>query len=86
MGTILIPTYATLSMGYFAPTFYTMCINEFGEQFILENWCLFLDGCQTPLDKTKTDLNKLLVIVNFLNHYITFTMEISNKDLLLKKR
>ena len=60
MGTILTPTYATLSMGYFAPTFYTMCINEFGEtlkQFILENWCLFLDGFQTPLGKTKTDLN-----------------------------
>ena len=31
MGTVLTPTYATLSMGYLAPTFYTMSINEFWE-------------------------------------------------------
>ena len=62
MGTIFVPTYATLCMGYFELTFYRICINEFGEtlgQFILDNWCRFLDGSETPLDKTKIDPNRL---------------------------
>ena len=33
------------------------------QQFILENWRHFLDDCQTPLEKTKTNLKKLLVII-----------------------
>ena len=48
-------------MGYFELTFYRICINEFGEtlgQFILENWCWFLDDCKTLLDKTKIDQNR----------------------------
>ena len=55
IGTVFAPTYATLSMGYFELIFYRMCINESGGtlgQFILENWCRFLDDCQTPFDKT----------------------------------
>lgn len=73
METIFDPTYATLSIGY------TMCINEFGEtlvQFVLESWCHFRDDCETPLNKTKIDSNKLL---EFLN---SFTVEKSNKELL----
>ena len=52
---------------------YTMCINEFGEMlghFILENWCCFLDDCETPLDKTKIDPNKLLEFLNSINSSI----------------
>ena len=63
MGTKFTPTYATLSMGYFELKFYRICFNEFGEtlsQFILENWCCFLDDCETPLGKTKIEPNKLL--------------------------
>ena len=48
MGIIFAPTCAILSTGY----------NQFGVmlgQFILENWCQFLDDCETTLDKTKTD-------------------------------
>ena len=55
IGTIFAPTYATLSLGYFELIFYRMCINESGGtlgQFILENWCRFLDDCETPFDKT----------------------------------
>ena len=58
MGIIFAPTYAILSTGYFELTFYRICINQFGVmlgQFILENWCQFLDDCETTLDKTKTD-------------------------------
>ena len=67
MGTIFAPTYATLSIGYFEITFYRICINEFDEivgQFVLKNWCRFLDGCKTPLDKTKIDTNRILQILN----------------------
>ena len=56
MGTMFAPRYATLSMGYYELTFYTICINEFGEtlgQFMLENWCRFLDGSETTLGKLK---------------------------------
>ena len=56
MGTMFAPRYATLSMGYYELTFYTICINEFGEtlgQFMLENWCRFLDDSETTLSKLK---------------------------------
>ena len=47
-------------------TFYRICINEFGEmlgQFILGNWCQFLNDCETTLDKTKIDRNRTLQIL-----------------------
>ena len=84
MGTIFAPTLATLSMGYFELTFYRICINELGKtpgQFILENWCRFLDDCETPLHKTKIDPNRLLEILNSINPSIKFTMETSDKEL-----
>ena len=71
-------------MGYFELTFYRICINEFGEtlgHFILENWYWFLDDCETPLDKTKIDPNRLLKILNSTNPSIKFTMETSDKKL-----
>ena len=84
MGKIFAPTYATLSMGYFEITFYRICINEFGKalgQFILENWWLFLDDCETPLDKTKIDPNRISQILNSINPSIKLTMETSDKEL-----
>ena len=71
-------------MGYFELTFYRICISGFGEtpgQFILENWCRFLDDCETPLGKSKTDPNRLLEIFNSINPSINFTMETSDKEL-----
>ena len=84
MGTIFVPTYATLKMGYFELTFYRICISEFGEtlnQFLLENWCWFLDDCETSLDKTKIDPKRLLEILYFPNPSIKFTMERGDKEL-----
>ena len=84
MGMIFARTYAMLSMGYFELTFYRICGNEFGEtlgQFMLENWCQFLDDCETPLDKTKINPNRLLEIFNSINLSIKFTMERSDKEL-----
>ena len=63
MGTIFAHIYEALSMGYFELTFHRICINKFGEtlgQFILKNWCRFLENCETPLDKTKIDPSRLL--------------------------
>ena len=97
METIFAPTNATLSTGSFKLTFYRISINEFGEtlyvnlgQFILENWCRFLDDCETPLEKTQIDPNILLEILNSINPSIKFTMETSDKelpllDILMKK-
>ena len=86
MGTIFALTHATLSMCYFELTFYRICINEFGEtlgQFVWENWCRFLDNCETPLDKTKIDPNRLLKILNSINPSIRFSVETS--DILIKR-
>ena len=44
---------------------------------------MIADDCKTPLGKTKIDPNRLLAILNSLNHSIKFTMESSNKELLL---
>ena len=66
MGTIFVATYAMLSIyGYLELTFYKICINEFGEtldHFILENWYRFLDDWGTPLDETKIDYWKFLIL------------------------
>ena len=56
IGTTSVPTHATLSMGYFELTFYRICINEFSEtldQFILENWCWFLQSRTKKLAQGK---------------------------------
>ena len=93
MGTIFAPTYATLNMGYFELIFHRICINKFRKtlgQFILENWCRFLDDYKTLLHKIKTDSSRLLEILNSINPSIKFAMETSNKelpflDILIKK-
>ena len=42
---------------------------------------MIVDDCETPLDKTKSDPNRLLQILNSSNHSIKFTMETSDKEL-----
>ena len=84
METIFPPIYATLSLGHFELRFYRICINEIGEtlgQFILENWCWFLDHCKIPLGKTKIVPNRLFEILNSINPSIRFTLEASDKEL-----
>ena len=84
MGTIFAPTYATLTMGYFAFRFYNICEHKWGkefQEFILENWSRFLDDCQTPLDKNKVKPEELLETLNSVNGAIQFTMEFSDKEI-----
>ena len=82
MGTIFAPTYGTLSIGCLELTFYRVCINEFFStlgHLILENCCRFLNDSKRPLDKTKTDPNRLLEILNSINPSVKFTVETSDK-------
>ena len=86
MGTIFAPTYGTLSIGCLELTFYRVCINEFFStlgHLILENCCRFLNDSKRPLDKTKTDPNRLLEILNSINPSVKFTVETSDKELLV---
>ena len=56
IGTTSVPIHVTLSMVYFELTFYRICINEFSEtldQFILENWCWFLQSRTKKLAQGK---------------------------------
>ena len=83
MGTIFAPTYATLTMGYFEVHSYSCELKQGKEfqEFILENRSRFLDDCQTPLDKNKVKLEKLLETLNSVNEAIQFTMEFSDKEI-----
>ena len=63
---IYIHTHTHIHRYVYMYTFYRICINEFGEtlgQFILGNWCQFLNDCETTLDKTKIDRNRTLQIL-----------------------
>ena len=56
---------------YFDLTFYTIFLNKFGDtlgQFIMENCSHFLDDFVKPVHKIKTGHDKLLEILNFINH------------------
>ena len=46
----------------------------------MENWYWFLDDCDTPLDKTKIDPNRLLEILNSINPSIKLTMETNDNE------
>ena len=46
---------------------------------MLEIWCRFLDDCETLLEKTKIDPNRLLEILNSISPSIKFTMETGDK-------
>ena len=80
MGTISAPTYAKLTMGFFALTFCDLCKDRFGEEFrnvIFEKWSRILDYCETLLEENKINTNDLLSILNSINPLTEFTMEYS---------
>ena len=84
MGTIFVPTYANLTMGFFELTLYDLCRDKFGEDFgnfIFENWSRFFDDFENLLEENKINLNDLLSILNSINPSIQFTMKYS-KDVI----
>ena len=93
MGTILAPTYANSTMGFFELTFYDLCRDKFGEDlgnFIFENWNRFLDDCETSLEENKINPKNLLSILNSINPSIQFRMEYTKDaipflDILIKR-
>ena len=82
MGKIFVPTYATLSMGYFEINLYSSCTFIYGEllaEYIKGNWNRFSDDCSTVLRSTQIDHEELLLTLNKFNPKIQFTME-NNQD------
>ena len=78
MGKIFVPTYATLSMGYFEINLYSSCTFIYGEllaEYIKGNWNRFSDDCSTVLRSTQIDHEELLLTLNKFNPKIQFTME-----------
>ena len=53
------------------------------QEFILENWSHILDKCQRSLDKNQLKSQELLEILNSVIEVIQFTMEFSDKKILL---
>ena len=70
MGTIFVPAYTNLIIGFFEFRFYDVCRNKFGEDlgsFISKNWSRFLDDCETSLEENKINANDLLSILQSIN-------------------
>ena len=93
MGSIFAPTYAGLVVGYLELKFYSLVEIKWGKtlsEFIADNWCRFLDDCNTLLDKKKIPPEELLKVLNSINPNIQFTLEYSDKgvpflDILIKR-
>ena len=93
MGTILAPTYATLSMRYFEIRLYSVCTLKYGEllaEYIKENWNRVLDDCYAVLRSSQVTPAELLLTLNSINPSIQLTMEHSKHqkpflDILIKK-
>ena len=77
-------THATSTIGYFGVHFYNICELKWGkefQEFILENWSLFLDDCHTPLNKNKVKPKELLETLNSVNEAIQLTIEFSDNEI-----
>ena len=81
MGTIVVPIYATLVMGYLEIQFYQKCKNKFGVnngKYIKENCQRFLDDCYIALDATNINSLKRFDILNKIHENIKLTKEQHN--------
>ena len=73
-----------LTMGFLELTFYDLCRNKFGEDyiFIFKNWRRFLDDCETLLQKNRINPNDLLSISNLIKHQFSLQKNIGNMPFL----
>ena len=92
MGTIFIPTYATLSIGHFEIKFHYICNLKYGQllfvDYIKRNWNWFLDVYFTVLRSEQITLDELTL--NSINPSMQFTIEYSKNekpfsDILIKR-
>ena len=84
MGTVFAPTYATLVMGYIEQQLYEKLEQRFDKktrQYFEENWLRFLDDCFIIHETDLITPTELLTILNNLDPFIKFTMELSEKQL-----
>ena len=66
IGTILAPTYSTLTMEYQEQKFYSIIENRFGlnaKEYFTENCWQFLDDCRILFNSTYIDPEELLEIL-----------------------
>ena len=84
MGSIFAPSYAGLTVGYLELKLYSIAEERWGgslTEFLMENWCRYLDDCDIPLDKKLIKPDELLQVLNSINQHIQFTMEYSEKEI-----
>ena len=85
MGTKVVPTYATLVLGYLEELMYDRNTLEKGHNFgqcIIENWKRFSDDCFSIRPFSLQDLNYLENVLNSLNKDIQFKPLIKSTHLL----
>ena len=93
MGSIFAPTYAGLTVGYLELKLYSIVELRWGRalmSYIMEQWYRFLDDCHILIEEDKIKPSELLEVLNSINRFIQFTMEISKSelpflDILIKK-
>ena len=84
MGTKLVPTYATLTIGYLEQTLNQRVTETFGSDFSVEFkslWKRFLDDCFILWTTSKEDPNTLHNTLNNLQDFIKFTMDFNEERL-----
>ena len=72
-GTIFVPTYATLSMGFHEIELYAIIRNKFTlpvSDYFGQNWKRFLDDCFMFLRLSSIKPNELLDVLNNINPVI----------------
>ena len=93
MGSIFAPTYAGLTIGYLEIKLYAIVELRWGEvlvSYFMEQWYRFLDDCHISIEEDKIEPSELLELLNSINRFIQFTMEVSKHespflDILIKK-
>ena len=83
-GTEVSPTYANLAMAFLEIKLYQKTKERFGEEihnYVVKNWKRFLDDGQILWRKSFGDISLFIEILNSLHKDITFTHEISDKQL-----
>ena len=78
MGTKIVPTYATLVMGYLETRLYEKYGQRYGncdKEEVIRLFKRFLDDCFLMWKKTEEELDEFQKLLNVLNPKIQFTME-----------
>ena len=83
MGTIFVPTYANLTMGYHEIKVYSIIRQSYAlaSKHFENSWFRYLDDCQMFLKVNLIKSDHLISILHQINNNIQFTMEKSQTRL-----